>query len=103
MAQQTPTDRARQPDTLAHELKETATTQLEKLAGKAADQFNDIAGQAESAVSQVADRGREVGERVQEAAQNFKGSVDRSIKNQPLATLAVAAVMGFVLGALWKS
>jgi ElaB/YqjD/DUF883 family membrane-anchored ribosome-binding protein len=51
----------------------------------------------------VAEQGREAGERVQEVAGNFKGAVDRSVKDQPMATLAMAAVVGFVLGALWKS
>jgi ElaB/YqjD/DUF883 family membrane-anchored ribosome-binding protein len=32
-----------------------------------------------------------------------KGAVDKSIKDQPMATLAAAAAVGFVLGALWKS
>ena len=36
-------------------------------------------------------------------AGNVKGAVDKSVKDQPMATLAVAAVLGFVLGALWKS
>jgi hypothetical protein len=34
---------------------------------------------------------------------NFKGAVDRSLRQQPMATLAAAAMLGFVLGALWKS
>ena len=33
----------------------------------------------------------------------MKGAVDNSIKDQPMATLAVAWAIGFVLGALWKS
>ena len=40
---------------------------------------------------------------MQEVAGNFKGAVDRRSKDQPMATLAMAAVVGFVLGALWKS
>jgi ElaB/YqjD/DUF883 family membrane-anchored ribosome-binding protein len=40
---------------------------------------------------------------MQEVAGNVKGAIDKSIKDQPMATLAVAAVLGFVLGALWKS
>jgi ElaB/YqjD/DUF883 family membrane-anchored ribosome-binding protein len=28
--------------------------------------------------------------------------VEKSLKDQPMATLAVAAVIGFALGALWK-
>ena len=41
--------------------------------------------------------------RMGEVAGNLKGAVDRSVKDQPMATLAVAAAVGFVLGALWKS
>ena len=48
-------------------------------------------------------QGREAGERMQEVAGNMKGALDRSVKDQPMATLAMAAVVGFVLGALWKS
>jgi ElaB/YqjD/DUF883 family membrane-anchored ribosome-binding protein len=29
--------------------------------------------------------------------------VDKSVKDQPMATLALAAVIGFVLGAIWKA
>jgi ElaB/YqjD/DUF883 family membrane-anchored ribosome-binding protein len=87
----------------AHDIKEKATNQFERMADKATDQFSDIADQAESIANRVTEQGREVGERVQEVAGNFKGAVDKSVKHQPMATLAMAAVMGFVLGALWKS
>ena len=49
------------------------------------------------------EQGREAGEQVQEVAGNIKGAVDKSVKDQPMATLAVVAALGFVLGALWKS
>jgi ElaB/YqjD/DUF883 family membrane-anchored ribosome-binding protein len=70
---------------------------------KATDQFERMADQAENVANRVSEQGREAGERVQEVAGNFKGAVDRSVKDQPMATLAIAAVLGFVLGALWKS
>jgi ElaB/YqjD/DUF883 family membrane-anchored ribosome-binding protein len=70
---------------------------------KATDQFRRAADQAENMASRIAEQGREAGERVQEVASNFKGAVDKSLKDQPMATLAGAAVVGFVLGALWKS
>ena len=73
------------------------------MADKAKDQFRSVADQAEDVANRVAEQGREAGERVQEVAGNFKGAVDRSVKDQPMATLAMAAVVGFVLGALWKS
>jgi ElaB/YqjD/DUF883 family membrane-anchored ribosome-binding protein len=86
-----------------HDVKEKATSQFEKMADKATDQFRNMADQAETVANRMTEQGREVGERVQEVAGNFKGAVDRSVKDQPMATLAMAAVMGFVLGALWKS
>jgi ElaB/YqjD/DUF883 family membrane-anchored ribosome-binding protein len=77
--------------------------QISDLKEKATDQFGKIASQAEDAANRVADRGREAGERMQEVAGNFKRAVDKSVKDQPMATLAMAAAVGFVLGAVWKS
>jgi hypothetical protein len=53
--------------------------------------------------SQVAGQGREVGENFQEVGGNLKGAIDKSLNDQPMATLAFVAAMGFVLGASWKS
>ena len=86
-----------------HDVKEKATDQFEKLADKATDQFKSMADQAENVVNRVTEQGREAGERVQEVAGHFKGAVDKSVKDQPMAMLAMVAVVGFVLGALWKS
>jgi len=58
---------------------------------------------AQDAVNSLADRGRDAGERVGEVASNLRGAVDKSVKDQPYATLAVVGALGFVLGALWKS
>jgi ElaB/YqjD/DUF883 family membrane-anchored ribosome-binding protein len=52
----------------------------------------------DSAVGQlqdVADQASKVGANVQKA-------VDKSLADQPYATLVMAAAIGFVLGALWK-
>ena len=77
--------------------------QMSDLKDKATDQFGKVADQAERMASRVSEQGREAGERMQEVAGNFRGALDKSIKDQPMATLAGAAVVGFVLGALWKS
>lgn len=69
----------------------------------ASEQLGRAADQLEGAVKTVAERGREVGQDMQAVAGNFQQAVDSSVKNQPMATLAVAGVLGFVLGALWKS
>lgn len=66
---------------------------------QATDQFNKVAGDTEDFV----EHGREASERLQEVAGNFKGALDRSLREQPIATLVFAGILGFFLGALWKS
>ncbi len=73
------------------------------LKDKATDQFKKVADRVEGVAGAAADQIREVGDRAGEVAGNFKSAIDRSVKDQPMATLAVAAAVGFVLGALWKS
>jgi hypothetical protein len=50
----------------------------------------------------VADQARVYSEQVQGAAKQVKPLVEKSLKEQPLATLAGVVALGFVLGALWK-
>ena len=74
----------------ASEMKDTASDQLKK-----------VAERAEGLASDAIEHLRETG--AGEVAGNLKGAVDKSVKEQPMATLALAAAFGFVLGALWKS
>lgn len=48
---------------------------------------------------EAADRYRE---QAQETALNMRDYVEKSVRTQPMMTLAVASAVGFVLGALWK-
>jgi ElaB/YqjD/DUF883 family membrane-anchored ribosome-binding protein len=73
----------------------------EDLKEKATEQFKKVADRVEGLASSTADQLRDSG--AGEVAGNLKGAVDKSVKDQPMATLAVAAAVGFVLGALWKS
>jgi len=82
---------------------QSSYTRGSDLKDKAADQFSKAADQVEGAASRAAEQGREAGERMQEVAGNFKGALDKSIKDQPMATLAGVAILGFILGAMWKS
>jgi ElaB/YqjD/DUF883 family membrane-anchored ribosome-binding protein len=68
---------------------------------KATDQFKKVADRVEGLASDAVDQLRDTG--AGEVAGNIKGAVDKSVKDQPMATLAMAAAVGFVLGALWKS
>ena len=67
----------------ASDVKDQATDQIKKVASDAVDHLRDTGAG--------------------EVAGNIKGAVDRSVKDQPMATLAMAAAVGFVLGAIWKS
>jgi ElaB/YqjD/DUF883 family membrane-anchored ribosome-binding protein len=71
------------------------------LKDKATDQLKKVAERVEGYASSAADHLRDTG--AGEVAGNLKGAVDRSVKDQPMATLAMAAAIGFLLGALWKS
>ena len=73
------------------------------LASKAGEQLDRAMEGGQDMARDVAERGREGAERVQQVAGNLKPAVDKSVRDQPMATLAVAAGMGFLLGALWKS
>ena len=67
---------------------------MSDLKDKASDQIRRAADTAEGVASRVADQGRQAAEGVQDVAGNMKGALDKSIKDQPMATLAVAAAVG---------
>jgi len=87
----------------ASDLAEQVVDKAAEYAGKAGEQFERAVEGADATIRSAAEHGREAGERVQQVAGNLKTAVDKSVKDQPMATLAVAAALGFVLGALWKS
>lgn len=73
------------------------------LADKATAAIRGAADQAADLADRALEQGREMGARAQEAPGAMRDAIDTSLKQQPLATLAVAGAVGFVLGALWKS
>jgi ElaB/YqjD/DUF883 family membrane-anchored ribosome-binding protein len=75
---------------------------LREMADNATEQFKDATERAQEIAGQVSEQARQYGERAQAAAREFRPFVEKSAKEQPLVTLACAAVIGFVLGALWK-
>jgi ElaB/YqjD/DUF883 family membrane-anchored ribosome-binding protein len=66
------------------------------------DRLKDTGVRTQEIASDVAEQARQYGEKAQDAARQFKPFVDRSLREQPMTTLASAAVIGFLLGALWK-
>jgi ElaB/YqjD/DUF883 family membrane-anchored ribosome-binding protein len=81
---------------------EGARDRMQEMADNATDRLKAAGEQAQNAAGRVADQAREYGEKAQAAAKEFKPFVEKSLKEQPMTTLAGAALIGFVLGALWK-
>ena len=81
---------------------ESTPDRLRDMADTTTDRLKDAGERAQEMASDVAERARQYGEKAQDAARQFKPFVDKSLKEQPLTTLAGAAVIGFLLGALWK-
>ena len=52
--------------------------------------------------SRVADQARDYGDQAQEVAKQVRPFLEKSLREKPMATLAGAAALAFVLGALWK-
>ena len=75
---------------------------LREIADAATDKVKDVAQNAEEMAGKFAEQAIVYGDKAQEAVNNFKPYIEKSMKQQPMATLGVAAVIGFVLGALWK-
>jgi ElaB/YqjD/DUF883 family membrane-anchored ribosome-binding protein len=67
-----------------------------------ADQVKGAADDVQEFAGKMVDQALEYGEKAQDAARNIKPFMEKSLKEQPLATLAAIAVVGFALGALWK-
>ena len=69
---------------------------VKEITGQAKQTIDDAAQRAQDAATQM---GRQVGA----VGGNLSKAVDKSLRDQPYATLALVGLMGFVLGALWKS
>jgi ElaB/YqjD/DUF883 family membrane-anchored ribosome-binding protein len=81
---------------------EAAKDRLREIADNASDQLKSAADSAQEIAGKVSEQARVYGEKAQEVAKEVKPFVEKSLKEQPMATLAGAAIIGFVLGALWK-
>ncbi len=91
------------PSGRTEDMKSKASEQLGAVSDAVNDTVRDASRKVENMAGDLAQRGREVGDQVQDAAGNAKQAVDTSLRDHPMTTLAAAAVIGFVLGAIWKS
>jgi ElaB/YqjD/DUF883 family membrane-anchored ribosome-binding protein len=68
----------------------------------ASERLKDMGESAQDMAANAAEQARPYGQKAQDAARQFKPFVERSLRDQPMTTLAGAAAIGFLLGALWK-
>lgn len=87
----------------AKSVAENMVDRASELADKTGEKIDQAMASANQMAAGAAERGREAGRQVEAVAGNLKGAIDKSVSEQPMATLAVAAMVGFVVGALWKS
>ena len=71
---------------------------VEDLKDKAHEKVDRVGDQVERLAASTKQMAREMGD----MATQFRPAMERSLKEQPMTTLAGAAVVGFLLGALWK-
>ena len=81
---------------------ESVQDRMRDMADKAGEKLQDASANAQELAGNIAEQARRYGEKAQQAAQEFKPFVEKSMKEQPMSTLAAAAAIGFVLGAIWK-
>jgi ElaB/YqjD/DUF883 family membrane-anchored ribosome-binding protein len=81
---------------------EKSADRLREMADTATDQVKGAADRAQELAGDVGQQARVYGEKAQDAVRQVKPFVEKSLKEQPMTTLAAIAAIGFVLGALWK-
>jgi ElaB/YqjD/DUF883 family membrane-anchored ribosome-binding protein len=62
----------------------------------------ELGRQVQQGLDHVRQRGPEYLDRGRQELETFGQSIERQVRRQPLASLLVAAGVGFVLGLLWR-
>jgi ElaB/YqjD/DUF883 family membrane-anchored ribosome-binding protein len=87
-------------------LRDDVTRLTQQLAGIVASKGNKAWGRAKSTAegyaSDVQDMGAEAVGAVREVGDNVVDAIDESLRKRPYTTLAIAAGIGFVFGAVWR-
>jgi ElaB/YqjD/DUF883 family membrane-anchored ribosome-binding protein len=71
---------------------------VDELKGRAHEQVDRVGDQAELAAKFAENAAREMND----YARRLRPALERSIKDQPMMTLAGAVAVGLLLGALWR-
>ena len=87
-------------------LRDDVTRLTQQLAGVLASKGNKAFQRArtnvEGVISDVQDKGMEAVGAVREVGDNVVDAIDESLRKRPYTTLAIAAGIGFLFGAMWR-
>jgi ElaB/YqjD/DUF883 family membrane-anchored ribosome-binding protein len=87
-------------------LTEQITDALNSFAGTAGKQarrgYNQARANAESAVDDISERGSAMMDAAHDAASSIEETLEEVITQRPLATVAVALGIGFLIGVTWR-
>jgi ElaB/YqjD/DUF883 family membrane-anchored ribosome-binding protein len=76
--------------------------QADTFADNISDKFKDATEGLQERAGQLAEQALQYAEVAQDAVKEFRPFVRRSLRDNPMKTLASFVLVGFVLGALWK-
>lgn len=80
-------------------LRETASA----VAGKAGEAIDKAYDRTNSALTKAAAQGSEAVDRAGDAAVDLRQAVEKSIRENPGASVAIAMAAGFVLASMWRT
>lgn len=64
---------------------------------------DDPMGRVRDPVDKAVSEARNMKDNANNVSDNFQRAVDKSVADQPLTTLGLAVLVGFILGAIWKA
>jgi ElaB/YqjD/DUF883 family membrane-anchored ribosome-binding protein len=105
-----PADVEKQLETIRNDIS-TLTRQMTDLVNQTKDstmaqvksQVRSAKAQVDSAITGAQESGREAVDAFRDVADTFGDAIEDSLKRRPYATLAMAAGLGFLFGAAWRS
>jgi ElaB/YqjD/DUF883 family membrane-anchored ribosome-binding protein len=88
------------------QLTEQLTEALSSLAGTAQRQakrgYKQARANVDGVISDVSERGSAVAEAAQDAATSIGETLEDAVRERPLATVALAVGLGFLIGVTWR-
>jgi ElaB/YqjD/DUF883 family membrane-anchored ribosome-binding protein len=87
---------------LTEQLANVADTTEDEALDEVRSQMQRVKRTIDGLLAEASDRGQDAVETVRDVAKDFSETLERSMRRQPLLTLALAVCPGFICGAAWR-